>query len=73
MLPSTTEVIAYLNKDIMLMSLHLNAICRDCEKNRLTCGGCKEAQNLSEAIILYKKMVQELIFKRETAESEMRV
>ena len=55
------------------MSLHLNAICRDCEKNRLTCGGCKEAQNLSEAIILYKKMVQELIFKRETAESEMRV
>lgn len=70
-LPKTRDVIGYLNRDIFMMRLTASKIEHDCEKDPLTCGGCKEMQQLSEEIINYKKVVNALIFKARTSETEM--
>lgn len=70
-LPKTRDVIGYLNRDIFLMRLQAAKIEHDCKKDPLTCGGCKEMQHLSEGIINYTKVVNALMLKAHTAETEM--
>lgn len=70
-LPKTRDVIGYLNRDIFMMRLQASKIEHDCKKDPLTCGGCKEMQQLSEEIINYTKVVRALIFKEHTVETEM--
>lgn len=70
-LPKAQDVIGYLNRDIFMMRLQAVKIEHDCKKDPLTCGGCKEMQQLSDEIINYTKVVKSLTFKAHTVETEM--
>ena len=57
LLPSTRDVIGYLNRDIFELQLSIREHEKSCEKDPLTCGGCKEVQALSKAVIDYRKVI----------------
>lgn len=57
MLPSTIDVIGYLNRDIFELQLSIRELEKDCGKDPITCGGCKEVQALSQAVLDYRKVI----------------
>ncbi len=50
MLPSTKDVIGYLNRDIFELRLIARETERACGKDPNTCGGCEEMQKISKAL-----------------------
>lgn len=57
MIPSTEDVIAYLNRDIFLTQLAAKRFEKECSKDPLNCGGCKEMQSFADTITDYKRVV----------------
>lgn len=71
MLPSTKDVIGYLNRDIFELRLIARETERDCDKDPNTCGGCEEMQKISKALIDYTRVVNYLKVKGEIERLEM--
>lgn len=71
--PKTEDVIGYLNYDIWRMQQTGIKIEQACKKEPMTCGGCREMQNLSQAIDSYQRVVSILKLKQNSVEVEMNV
>lgn len=71
MLPSTKDVIGYLNRDIFELRLIARETERACGKDPNTCGGCEEMQKISKALIDYTRVVNYLKVKGEIERLEM--